>query len=202
MRQFSGSGFRIWNLSREAKVIYTGFGLFALLAFFFSGLLYDDLVGAPHSIAGYYAGVEGGRTRAITSHKGTSIEMPIDHGGPVLELPPESEMPSPAAVAVPYRKLLEVTHFHLFTVPVFLLIITHLFMLTELTGSTKLGWIVAAYLATLFHMGAPWLIRYGGARFAPLYAISGVALALTFTVLTVYPMVVMWRRRSFPVPAP
>ena len=30
MRQFASSGFRIWNLSREAKLIYTGFGLFSI----------------------------------------------------------------------------------------------------------------------------------------------------------------------------
>ena len=44
-------------------------------------------------------------------------------------------------VAVTYRKLLEVTHFHLFTVPVFLLIIAHLFMLTGLSSTAKTVWI-------------------------------------------------------------
>ena len=40
------------------------------------------------------------------------------------------EEPPKLVMAVTYRKLLEVTHFHLFTLPVFLLIIAHLFMLT------------------------------------------------------------------------
>ena len=42
-------------------------------------------------------------------------------------------------VAVTYRKLLEVTHFHLFTLPVFLLIIAHLFMLTGLSSTAEDG---------------------------------------------------------------
>ena len=45
MRQFATSGFRIWNLGREAKLVYTGFGLFALLAIASSVLFYEDLVG-------------------------------------------------------------------------------------------------------------------------------------------------------------
>ncbi len=57
MRQFASSGFRIWNLSREAKLIYTGFGLFSLCAIAVSMLFYEDLVGPRTAgVAGYYAG--------------------------------------------------------------------------------------------------------------------------------------------------
>ena len=41
--------------------------------------------------------------------------------------------PQRLTITVPYRKLLEVTHFHLFTVPVFLLILTHLFLMTGIS---------------------------------------------------------------------
>ena len=33
MRQFAGGGIRIWNLSREAKAVYTGFLVMSVLAF-------------------------------------------------------------------------------------------------------------------------------------------------------------------------
>jgi hypothetical protein len=59
VRQFASGGFRIWNLSREAKLVYTGFGLFALLAMFVSMLFYEDLVGGgTRGVRAYYAGGE------------------------------------------------------------------------------------------------------------------------------------------------
>ena len=47
-----------------------------------------------------------------------------------------------------YRKLLEVTHFHLFTMPVVLLIVGHLFLATGLGDRAKLAWLVAASAAS------------------------------------------------------
>ena len=180
MRQFASSGFRIWNLSREAKVIYTGFGLFALLALLVSMLFYEDLVGGSSGVKGYYAGETAHATEESAPPR-TKIEIPDE--------------PQRLVVAVTYRKLLEVTHFHLFTVPVFLLIIAHLFMLTGLRAGTKVAWIVSGWISTLVHLGAPWLIRYGTPRLAWLYGTSGALMGVTMTVLTVYPMIVMWRGR-------
>jgi hypothetical protein len=193
MRQFASGGFRIWNLSREAKLVYTGFGVFALLALFVSMLFYEDLVG--HGTAGvkqYYAGASNSAAAPANSSAGASNSGA--DAGPKMELPDEAQPPK-LVVAVSYRKLLEVTHFHLFTVPVFLLIIAHLFMLTGLSSRAKAIWIVAAWLSALLHLAAPWLVRYGSAQLAWTYPLSGAAMALTTTVLTVYPMIVMWRPR-------
>ena len=185
MRQFASSGFRIWNLSREAKLVYTGFGLFSLLAIFVSMLFYEDLVGPRTAgVAGYYAGA-----RAVAAAPAAT------GGGPQIELPAEATAER-ITVAVTYRKLLEVTHFHLFTVPVFLLILAHLFMLTGLSSTAKSVWIAAGWLSALAHLGAPWLIRYGGAGWSWLYPLSGAAMGLALTVMTVYPMIVMWTHGS------
>jgi hypothetical protein len=179
LRQFASSGFRIWNLSREAKLVYSGFGLFALLAIGVSILFYEDLVGQS-GVRGYYAG-----------------ELAVEkveakpQGGPTVVLPAE-EGERRLTVAVTYRKLLEVTHFHLFTVPVFLLIIAHLFMLTGARGRSL--WIAGGWLSSLLHLSAPWLIRYSSAGWSFLYPLTGAAMALTLTVMTLYPMIVMWRR--------
>jgi hypothetical protein len=197
VRQFASSGFRIWNLSREAKLIYTGFGLFSLLAIVVSMMFYEDLVGPRTAgVAGYYAGA------VHRGDQGGGAAAPAG-GGPKIEMPEE---PAAAAtrtseqitVAVTYRKLLEVTHFHLFTVPVFLLIIAHLFMLTGLSSTAKTAWIAAGWLSALLHLAAPWAIRYGGAGWSFTYPVSGAAMGLSLGVMTVYPMVVMWlpRRES------
>lgn len=187
MRQFASSGFRIWNLSREAKLIYTGFGLFSIAAIVVSMMFYEDLVGpASAGVAGYYAGA------ARASHAGAAATG----GGPKIELPDEAAPSSEQlTVAVTYRKLLEVTHFHLFTVPVFLLIIAHLFMLTGLSSTAKTVWIAAGWLSAFVHLLAPWLIRYGGAAWSITYPTSGAVMGVALSVMTIYPVVVMWLPR-------
>ena len=57
MRQFASSGFRLWNLGIEAKVLYTTFCVLTLFGILSSALYYGDLVGAGTSgIKSYYAG--------------------------------------------------------------------------------------------------------------------------------------------------
>ena len=190
MRQFASSGFRIWNLSREAKLIYTGFGLFSLAAIVVSMMFYEDLVGPKTAgVAGYYAGA---------AHAHASTGAAATAGGPKIELPEEAATATTSeqlTVAVTYRKLLEVTHFHLFTVPVFLLIIAHLFMLTGLSSTAKTAWIATGWLSAFVHLLAPWLIRYGGAAWSFTYPTSGALMGLALSVMTIYPIVVMWLPR-------
>lgn len=192
MRQFASSGFRIWNLSREAKLIYTGFGLFSIAAIAVSMMFYEDLVGPKTAgVAGYYAGA--------TQARAATAPAPAPTGGPKIDLPDEATAPATSSeqltVAVTYRKLLEVTHFHLFTVPVFLLIIAHLFMLTGLSSTAKTAWIAAGWLSAALHLLAPWLIRYGGAAWSFTYPTSGAVMGLALSVMTIYPIVVMWLPR-------
>ena len=79
------------------------------------------------------------------------------------------------------------------TVPVFLLIVTHLFMLTGLSPNTKLAWIVAAWATSLFHIAAPFVARYGGPKFSWVFSTSGIAMTVPILFVTLYPAVVMWR---------
>ncbi|HEX6835873.1 MAG TPA: hypothetical protein VF334_04835 [Polyangia bacterium] len=186
MRQFASSGFRIWNLSREAKLVYTCFGLFSIAAIAVSMMFYEDLVGPKTAgVAGYYAGA----THAAATGGGATT-------GPKIELPDEATSSERMTVAVTYRKLLEVTHFHLFTVPVFLLIIAHLFMLTGLSSAAKTAWIATGWLSAFVHLLAPWLIRYGSASWSFLYPTSGAIMGVALTVMTLYPIIVMWLPRG------
>ena len=94
-------------------------------------------------------------------------------------------------VAVSYRKLLEVTHFHLFTMPVVLLIVGHLFLATGLSDRAKRAWLIAGVVSVTLHLATPWLVR-AAAGLAPLHALSGIALTVTMSVLTLYPVASMW----------
>src|SRR5262245_22011322 len=163
MRQFVSSGFKIWNLGLEAKVLYTMFALFALGAYVVSVLYAEDLVGLRTADArAYYAG--------------GVLEQAAPPAGPILELPDEAARPMREPIS--YRHLLEVTHFHLFTVPVFLLIVAHLFMLTALAPPVRLFWITLAGVSSLVHVAAPWAVRYGGGKgaAAALMPVSGAAM--------------------------
>ncbi len=186
MRQFSSSGFRLWNLGREARVLYTSFCLLIFLGMVSSALYYGDLVGGGTAgIARYYAGA--GAADAVA---------PVETraGGPVVDVPVDADAGRPIVVAATYRKLLEVTHFHLFTMPVILLIVAHLFLATGIGDRAKLAWIVAAVGSVALHLATPWVVRYGGAGWAFLHAVSGASLTITMSVLTLYPVLAMWRR--------
>src|SRR6478609_263424 len=181
MRQFASSGFRLWNLGLEAKILYTTFCVLTLFGIVSSALYYGDLVGAGTSgIKSYYAG----EARAAAPR------------GPAIDVPEDEPNRAPIVVPMTYRKLLEVTHFHLFTMPVVLLIVGHLFLATGLGERAKFIWLVAASTSVAAHLATPWLVRYGGSGLAFLHALTGSALTLTMTVLTVYPLGAMWRRRA------
>ncbi len=182
MRQFGSSGFRLWNLGIEAKLLYTAFCVLTLFAIGSSALFYADLVGAGTSgIKRYYAG----------EAAPAAPEAPA--GGPAIELPAgEGQARAPLVVAASYRKLLEVTHFHLFTMPVVLLIVGHLFLATGLGDAVKRGFILGGAVSVALHLATPWLVR-SFSSLAWLHAVSGLGLTVTMTVLTGAPVVSMWR---------
>jgi hypothetical protein len=184
MRQFSSTGFRLWNLGIEARILYTTFCLLTLLGIVSSALYYGDLVGTGTSgIKDYYAG-EG---RVAPAPEAATP------GSPTIDVPDDEQARQPIVVPMTYRKLLEVTHFHLFTMPVVLLILGHLFLATGLGDRAKLGWLVAGAVSVAAHLATPWIVRYGGGGLAFLHAITGIALTLSMSVLTIYPVVAMWR---------
>jgi hypothetical protein len=195
LRQFASSGFRLWNLGREAKILYTAFCALTLVGLVSSALYYAELSGTSlDGVTRYYRGTDG------EARSTDPVATPPTGAGPEIDLPADPlETQAPIVVAVSFRKLLEVTHFHLFTMPVVLLIVGHLFLGTALSDRRKFLWIAGASVATTMHLATPWLVKYLGAPVALFHAVSGVALVVTMSVLTLYPVVVMWKpptRRS------
>ncbi len=186
MKDFGRAGGRLRALPVAARVVYSVFLAFTLVAMGLTAWLADDMVGLDLAkLDGYYTG----RTTVPPA------EMPTAAGGPALELPDEPVVT--AAEPMPRRKLLEVTHFHLFSMPVYLLILSHLFMLSTLGNAQKLGWIAAASVATAAHVAAPWVATTGSSASTLAYAGSGTLLGVSFFVMSVVPLWEMWR----PAPA-
>jgi hypothetical protein len=189
MRQFSSSGFRLWNLGIEAKILYTTFCVLTLFGIVSSALYYGDLVGAGTSgIKSYYAG-----EARPAPPPSVAPAPPGAPAGPAIDVPEDEPRRVPIVVPMTYRKLLEVTHFHLFTMPVVLLIVGHLFLATGLGDRAKLVWLIGAAGSVAAHLATPWIVRYGGGGLAFLHAITGTALTVTMSVLTIYPVLAMWR---------
>src|SRR5262245_65254972 len=108
MRQFSSSGFRLWNLGIEAKVLYTTFCALPIFGIGSSALYYGDLVGTGTSgIKSYYAG-EG----RVPPPPSAAPAAPGAPSGPAIDVPDDEQGRPPIVVPMTYRKLLEVTHFH------------------------------------------------------------------------------------------
>lgn len=189
MRQFAQKGLRIEQLATEARIVYTAFLVFSLAALAVSVVYYYDLVGdAP--LAGareYYAGDRAPVSASTAAEQG---------GGPDIELPEEAESRTRLVVPMTRRKLLEVTHFHLFTVPVFLLIIAHLFILCGVRPGVKRVVIVSGVSSVGAHMAAPWLVFVGGSAWAWTMAVTGAWMTASMLVMTGWPLVSMWRHRG------
>lgn len=173
------------RLSLEARVIYTAFCLFMLLGYASSIWLYaDDAIGmSPNGAERYYLGEA---DKADTKDQGVG-------GGPSLDLPSsEEESAEGLRLMKPPRQVIETFHFHLFSVPVCLLIISHIFMMTSLSTRVKTGVIALASLATLVHLAAPPLIRFVSGHFSVLMFPSAALMGGSWIYMTVQPIAQMW----------
>lgn len=198
MRQYARP-FPITRLSLEARVLYTGFLLFLVLGFVSSVWLYADSFGglSGRGASEYYRGgaAPAAPEPGAEAAGGPALELPPD--GPALELPGETAAAAPMRLEKPARQVMETFHFHLFTVPVVLLIVGHLFMLTALSMRLKVGVITVASVATFVHLLAPLLVRFVGPHWGWLMPVSVVGAAVGWLPMLVWPLWEMWR----PVPA-
>jgi hypothetical protein len=182
MQDFTRPSGRLRALPVGARAVYSVFLVFTLVGLALTLWLTHDMVGIDLASADEYYGGE----------KARSEENEVD-GGPALVLPPDAENLA-AFERMPRRKLLEVTHFHLFSMPVYLLILSHIYMLSRSRKNAKVAWITAGSFGTLLHIAAPWLVAHGCAGAVATYAVSGGLMLLSYVVMSVVPLWEMWRR--------
>jgi hypothetical protein len=172
---------RLRALSRGAKILYTAFVLATLAGLLVSWRLYGAAVGDAGP-AVYYAGA----TAAPAA-----IAPPAAGEGPAIELSPEDAKPRVIVAEMPERKLLEVTHFHLFSIPVYVLVLAHLWLLAKIPPWLQTAGVVAAVVTSGLHIAAPWIAR-GRPGLAFLVGTSGAAMLITLGAIAVVSMVDMW----------
>ena len=182
MQDFTRPSGRLRALPLAARAVYSVFLAFTLAGLALTLVLTHDMVGLDLGGASQYYGGEA-----------PPAEEPDIEGGPALVIPPDGE---DLAVfePMPRRKLLEITHFHLFSMPVYLLILSHMYMLSRARRGSKAAWITLGTLGTLLHIAAPWLVasRYAGS--VGVYALSGLLMLVSYAWMSAVPLWEMWRR--------
>lgn len=76
-----------------------------------------------------------------------------------------------------FWQMMEVTHFHLFSVPVVVLVLSHLLYGTPVSTRTRLWLTVATYAGAALELASPWAVRYLAGGFAVLLLAGWVLLA-------------------------
>jgi hypothetical protein len=172
---------RLRVLPLGGKILYSAFAVATLVGLLVSARLYETAVGSAGP-AVYYAGAaatEGGPRPATAG------------GGPAIELAAEDAAPRVIVEQIPDRKLLEVTHFHLFTIPVYVLVLAHLWLLAKVPPWAQQAGVVAAVVTSGLHIAAPWIVR-GRPALSFLMGASGLAMLITLGVLALGAMIDMW----------
>lgn len=90
-------------------------------------------------------------------------------------------------------ELLEVSHFHLFTIPLMLLVQGHIFVMSSFSKKW-IHWVVtASFISGAFYITGPWLVIYIGPSTAIIGIFGRFILIVTLFIMTIYPLKDMWR---------
>ncbi|MCA9770933.1 MAG: hypothetical protein KC466_00905 [Myxococcales bacterium] len=95
-----------------------------------------------------------------------------------------------------YAELLETTHFHLFSYPLFLLLQGHIFLLTSWNARLKAALVIAAFVGAALYLAAPWLVLFAGPGFAWVKSAGRALLGIPLILFAVVPIYEMWFRRT------
>ena len=94
-----------------------------------------------------------------------------------------------------FYALWEVTHYHLFTIPVVFLVLIHLFMLARAGFVWKLGLLAASFTGMVLDLGTPWLMVYSHPAWAWGKFLGRLLLNGSLLILIGWPLWEMWVRR-------
>ncbi len=95
-----------------------------------------------------------------------------------------------------FRELAEITHFHLFTMPVVFMILAHVLYLTGAGNGMKVGMTWAAFAGVMLDLASPWLISYVSPVFALTMLAGDSLMLISFLVMFAIPLYEMWFQRQ------
>ena len=94
-----------------------------------------------------------------------------------------------------FRELAEITHFHLFTMPVVFMILVHVLYLTTASPGIKLSMTWLAFGGVIMDLVSPWLISYVSPIFVLTMLTGDMAMLVSFLVMFAIPLHEMWVKK-------
>jgi hypothetical protein len=91
-----------------------------------------------------------------------------------------------------FRELAEITHFHLFTMPVVFMILVHVLYLTGAAHSLKVGTTWMAFGGVMLDLVSPWLISYVSPLFVVTMLMGDIFMTVGFLIMMAIPLYEMW----------
>jgi len=105
-------------------------------------------------------------------------------------LPSEKEMQ--VARMNTFSMLLDITHSHIFEIPLVMFVLAHFLMRTRVPEHFKLFNYVASFGGVVTFLSAPWMVRYISVKAAPLLYLGASTMGVTALLMTVVPIWDMW----------
>jgi hypothetical protein len=105
-------------------------------------------------------------------------------------LPSESEMP--VSRMNTFSMLLDITHSHIFEIPLVMFVLAHFLMRSRVPEWFKLLNYVGSFGGVVVFLSAPWMVRYVSVRTAPLLYVGAITMGLTALLMTGVPIWDMW----------
>jgi hypothetical protein len=91
-----------------------------------------------------------------------------------------------------FRELAEITHFHLFTMPVVFMILVHVMYLTSASHSLKAVMTWTGFGGVILDLLSPWLISYVSPIFVVTMLTGDTLMTVSFLVMMAIPLYEMW----------
>lgn len=91
-----------------------------------------------------------------------------------------------------FRELAEVTHFHLFTMPVVFIILVHVLYLTGASNAIKVGATWIAFGGVMLDLASPWMISYVSPIFVLTMLTGDTLMVIGFLIMMAIPIYEMW----------
>lgn len=91
-----------------------------------------------------------------------------------------------------FRELAEITHFHLFTMPVVFMILVHVLYLTMVGNRIKVSMTWTAFSGVILDLVSPWLITYLSPVFVLTMLTGDILMTVSFLIMLIIPLYEMW----------
>lgn len=185
-----------WN----TKILITIFLLVMLVSFGVAELnVYDKVGKIKNGVALRY-----GPDPELNQELNTTPSQILEN--PTLEPPinPNPDLPASEMTSLPlesefiakmntFSTLLDITHPHVFEIPLVLFVLAHFLMRTRVAEWFKLATYLGSFGGCAAFLSTPWLVRYISTGLSSLLYVGATLMGLTVVIMVFVPLIDMWK---------